>query len=59
MMRSTYGELDVLFEQKVPARKFKTTKVDPYRIKGVEALDGEAVEQEKEQASEVEKTSQS
>ncbi|PGH03120.1 hypothetical protein AJ79_07447 [Helicocarpus griseus UAMH5409] len=26
----TYGELDLLFEQKVPARKFKETKVDPY-----------------------------
>jgi MFS transporter, SP family, general alpha glucoside:H+ symporter len=27
----TYGELDILFERKVPARKFKHTKVDPYR----------------------------
>lgn len=27
----SYSELDILFEQKVPARKFKTTKVDPYR----------------------------
>ncbi|KAF2647261.1 sugar transporter [Lophiostoma macrostomum CBS 122681] len=26
----TYGELDVLFEQKVSARKFKSTKVDAY-----------------------------
>jgi len=26
----TYGELDVLFEQKVSARKFKTTVVDPF-----------------------------
>jgi SP family general alpha glucoside:H+ symporter-like MFS transporter len=26
----TYGELDVLFEQGVPARKFASTVVDPY-----------------------------
>ncbi|KAK2598390.1 hypothetical protein N8I77_011810 [Diaporthe amygdali] len=26
----TYGELDLLFEQRVSARKFKGTKVDPY-----------------------------
>ncbi|KND87113.1 Maltose permease MAL31 [Tolypocladium ophioglossoides CBS 100239] len=26
----TYGELDILFEQGVPARKFKTTVVDPF-----------------------------
>jgi SP family general alpha glucoside:H+ symporter-like MFS transporter len=26
----TYGELDVLFEQGVPARKFKSTMVDPF-----------------------------
>jgi len=28
----TYGELDVLFERKVPARKFKTTNVDFFRV---------------------------
>jgi hypothetical protein len=27
----TYAELDVLFENKVSARKFTTVKVDPYR----------------------------
>lgn len=27
----TYGELDILFERKVPARKFKRTIVDPFR----------------------------
>ena len=27
----TYGELDVLFERRIPARMFKHTKVDPYR----------------------------
>lgn len=26
----TYAELDLLFEQGVPARKFATTKIDPY-----------------------------
>ena len=26
----TYGELDLLFEQKVSARNFKSTKVDAY-----------------------------
>jgi SP family general alpha glucoside:H+ symporter-like MFS transporter len=26
----TYGELDLLFEQRISARKFATTKVDPY-----------------------------
>lgn len=26
----TYGELDVLFESKIPARKFKTSIVDPF-----------------------------
>jgi SP family general alpha glucoside:H+ symporter-like MFS transporter len=26
----TYGELDMLFEQKVSARKFAKTKVDPF-----------------------------
>jgi len=28
----TYGELDVLFEQNVPARKFKKAVVDPFRV---------------------------
>ena len=27
----SYGELDILFARKVPARKFKGTEVDPYR----------------------------
>jgi len=27
----TYAELDVLFENGVSARKFKSVKVDPYR----------------------------
>lgn len=28
----TFGELDVLFEQKVPARKFASTEVDPFEV---------------------------
>jgi SP family general alpha glucoside:H+ symporter-like MFS transporter len=28
----TYAELDVLFEQKVPARKFSKTEVDPFEV---------------------------
>lgn len=28
----TYAELDMLFEQGVPARKFSSTKVDPYTL---------------------------
>ncbi|TID24296.1 Delta(14)-sterol reductase [Venturia nashicola] len=28
----TYGELDILFEQRIPARKFASTKVDPYML---------------------------
>jgi SP family general alpha glucoside:H+ symporter-like MFS transporter len=30
----TFGELDVLFEQKIPARKFASTVVDPFDIDG-------------------------
>ncbi|OJJ45236.1 hypothetical protein ASPZODRAFT_143882 [Penicilliopsis zonata CBS 506.65] len=40
----TYAELDLLFEQKVPARKFKTTHVDPFT--------GESVTGNKEEATE-------
>ncbi|KAK4548760.1 hypothetical protein LTR36_008533 [Oleoguttula mirabilis] len=28
----TYAELDVLFEQEIPARKFKSAVVDPFRV---------------------------
>ena len=28
----TYAELDILFEQKVPARKFKSATVDPFKL---------------------------
>lgn len=34
----TYGELDVLFEQKVPARKFAGTKVDQFAGQHVEIV---------------------
>jgi SP family general alpha glucoside:H+ symporter-like MFS transporter len=32
----SYAELDMLFEMKVPARKFKTTEVDPFSISEIE-----------------------
>ena len=35
----TYGELDILFEHKVPARKFKYTNVDPFRGDNVVVVD--------------------
>ncbi|PNS19630.1 hypothetical protein CAC42_7474 [Sphaceloma murrayae] len=34
----TYGELDVLFEQRVPARKFKSTVVDQFGSSSAESL---------------------
>jgi MFS transporter, SP family, general alpha glucoside:H+ symporter len=34
----TYGELDVLFEHKVPARKFASTKVDQFAGEHVEVI---------------------
>ncbi|KAL2440884.1 Maltose permease MAL61 [Exophiala dermatitidis] len=33
----TFGELDLLFDHKVPARKFRTTKVDQFAAEGVAA----------------------
>lgn len=33
----TYGELDLLFEQRVSARKFASTKVDPYGHGGMDS----------------------
>jgi SP family general alpha glucoside:H+ symporter-like MFS transporter len=43
----TYAELDVLFESKVPARKFKSAVVDPFRVElVVEEATGEKVEAE-------------
>jgi MFS transporter, SP family, general alpha glucoside:H+ symporter len=41
----TYAELDLLFEQKVPARKFVSTKVDPFAPhSGGKRMSGETVE---------------
>jgi SP family general alpha glucoside:H+ symporter-like MFS transporter len=37
----TFAELDMLFEMRVAARKFKTTMVDPYDLDQVEILVGE------------------
>lgn len=37
----TYGELDILFEQGVPARKFASTKVDPYTVSHKPSTTGE------------------
>uniref|UniRef100_A0A8H7TMV6 Major facilitator superfamily (MFS) profile domain-containing protein n=1 Tax=Bionectria ochroleuca TaxID=29856 RepID=A0A8H7TMV6_BIOOC len=33
----TYAELDMLFEQRTPSRKFATTHVDPYRAEATDA----------------------
>jgi SP family general alpha glucoside:H+ symporter-like MFS transporter len=32
----TYGELDILFERKISARKFKTTDVSPWQTEGLD-----------------------
>lgn len=41
--RRSYGELDLLFEQKVPARKFKTTVVNEFEGEGQAAQVGGAI----------------
>jgi MFS transporter, SP family, general alpha glucoside:H+ symporter len=40
----TYNELTILFEHKVSARKFKTTKVDSFRSESIVVTQGGAVE---------------
>ncbi|KAH6839626.1 general substrate transporter [Chaetomium sp. MPI-CAGE-AT-0009] len=40
----TYAELDMLFEQRVPARKFAAAKIDPFAPPGEKRLSGETVE---------------
>jgi SP family general alpha glucoside:H+ symporter-like MFS transporter len=40
----TYAELDLLFEHRVPARKFAVTKIDPFARPGEKRLSGEVVE---------------
>jgi len=37
----TYGELDTLFERRIPARKFRTTDVSPWNADGLETVDTE------------------
>lgn len=39
----TYAELDLLFEQKVPARKFAKAKVDPFDVQHEEAVSSSKV----------------
>lgn len=43
----TYAELDVLFENKVPARQFRHAKIDPYRSDHL-VVTSESVGDEKE-----------
>ena len=43
----TYAELDILFEHKVPARKFKHTNVDPFRGDNVIAVKPDDVHEDK------------
>jgi len=49
----TYGELDILFERGVSARKFKGTDVSPWETEGLEQV--ESNEKEKGGATQVEK----
>jgi hypothetical protein len=42
----SFGEIDLLFESRVPARKFKTTVVDQFAERGTEGkieADGEQI----------------
>jgi len=49
----TYGEMDILFERGISARKFKSTDVSPWQTDGTHG--GESDEQEKASATMVEK----
>ncbi|KAL2195314.1 general substrate transporter [Corynascus similis CBS 632.67] len=40
----TYAELDLLFEQRVPAREFAKTKIDPFAHTGEKRVSSETVE---------------
>jgi SP family general alpha glucoside:H+ symporter-like MFS transporter len=40
----TYAELDLLFEQRVPARQFAGTKIDPFAHPSEKRVSGETVE---------------
>lgn len=39
----SYGELDILFDKRIPARKFKTTHVDEFEVAEREAAEGGGV----------------
>lgn len=52
----TYAELDILFQQKVSARNFKKTEVDPYGIGPVSDLSDEGTYGKQETSSHVEKS---
>jgi len=47
----TYGELDILFERRIPARKFKSTKVDVFRGDTLEVVAEDVPIDEKATAS--------
>lgn len=36
----SYGELDILFEKRIPARKFKTTHVDEFEVEQRQVAEG-------------------
>jgi len=40
MKGRTYEELDLLFQQKIPARKFKAAHVDPYALEIAASQEG-------------------
>lgn len=40
----TYGELDILFEKRVPARQFASTEVESYHVSDTESYLGEKKE---------------
>ncbi|EGX88651.1 sugar transporter, putative [Cordyceps militaris CM01] len=49
----TFGELDVLFERRVSARKFSAAVVDPAEIYGIEPEDGKALAEKTEGKAEL------
>jgi hypothetical protein len=44
----SYGELDILFLNKVPARRFPTTSVEEFEEHNAEAVDTAFVDQKEE-----------
>ncbi|KAJ6503790.1 maltose permease [Mycena sanguinolenta] len=45
----SYGELDILFENKVPAWRFSGTKVDQFNLRGVPSVNEKASHDEKQE----------